>query len=101
MQCKENESTSFVGLGINGSTQYPRWRTSMQRKMDQNNRSNRELIETANREMTTNQEQIMSNQKQNLTNQEQMKANQQSIETQLQELRNALLNNNQIVSTPV
>ena len=81
--------------------QEERWRTSMQRKMDQNNRSCRELIETANREMTTNQEQIMSNQKQNLTNQEQMKANQQSIETQLQELRNALLNNNQIVSTPV
>ena len=81
--------------------QEERWRTSMQRKMDQNNRSCRELIETANREMTTNQEQIMSNQKQNLTNQEQMKANQQGIETQLQELRNALLNNNQIVSTPV
>ena len=81
--------------------QEERWRTSMQRKMDQNSRSCRELIETATHEMMTNQEQIMSNQKQNLTNQEQMKANQTSIETQLQEVRNALSNKNQIVSTPV
>ena len=81
--------------------QEERWRTSMQRKMDQANRSCRALIETATHEMTSNQVQMMSNQKQNLANQEQMKANQKRIEIQLQEICDALFKKNQIVSTPV
>ena len=56
--------------------QEERWRTSMQRKMDQNNRSFRELVMTANKESQRNQDQMKANQKQNLANQEHMKANQ-------------------------
>ena len=63
--------------------QEERWRTSMQRKMDQNNRSFRELVMTANKESQRNQDQMKANQKQNLANQEHMKANQkQNLENQ-------------------
>ena len=64
--------------------QEERWRTSMQRKMDENNRSFRELVMKANQEMKTNQDQMKATQKQNLANQEQMKVNQKKIETDME-----------------
>ena len=63
--------------------QEERWRTSMQRKMDENNRSFRELVMKANQEMKTNQDQMKATQKQNLANQEQMKDNQKKIEREM------------------
>ena len=63
--------------------QEERWRTSMQRKMDQNNRSFRELVMKANQESQRNQDQMKANQKQNLANQEMMKANQTELAKQL------------------
>ena len=64
--------------------QEERWRTSMQRKMDRNNRSFRELMMKAHRKseanqdkMKANQEEMKTNQKLYLANQEVMKKNQE------------------------
>jgi len=64
--------------------QEERWRTSMQRKMDRNNRSFRELMTKAHRKseanqdkMKANQEEMKTNQKLYLANQEVMKKNQE------------------------
>ena len=70
--------------------QEERWRTSMQRKMDHNHRSFRELVVKANKESQRNQKQYLANQvqmkanqKQNLANQVNMMENQKKILAEL------------------
>jgi hypothetical protein len=56
--------------------QEERWRTSMQRKMDRNNRSFRELMMKAHRKSEANQDKMKANQEEMKANQEEMRTNQ-------------------------
>jgi hypothetical protein len=67
--------------------QEERWRTSMQRKMDQNHQSFRELVVKANKESQKNQDQMKANQKQYLANQKQFLANQVQMKVNQEKMK--------------
>jgi len=90
IQTRAKAITEYVLAHQADVAQEERWRTSMQRKMDHNHRSFRELVVKANKESQRNQKQYLANQvqmkanqKQNLANQVNMMENQKKILAEL------------------